>query len=695
MFTGINSMSLADAAMHYAAQGIPVFPLLPHEKKPLPGSHGCKDATTDAATVRDLWTKYPTANIGIATGPGAGFLVLDVDGEEGEQSLAHITEQYGDLPPTPRSRTGRGQHILFKDTGGYGNSASVIGPKLDVRAAGGYIVAPPSVHPNGGAYLWESDGEIAPLPHWFHALSSAGARIKKLSPQEAPLFERQVTEGGRNAMLASFAGVLRRKGVDGDALFDMLMTQNAAVCDPPLSEREVRGIARSISNYPTAEKRELTDHGNALRFVTLHGQSLRYVADGGFWLQWQGTHWQDVSRDMALQMAYDVPGAIHLEAAFEDDPKAMEAIRKHAKATQSRPRLEAIVELARPLLSVHVERLDADPMLLSVRNGQLDLSKGTLEPHNPDDFITKFIDIEYQPDAKRPRWDQFIREIMCEDDELARFLQRVGGYCLSGLTREQVLFIFHGNGGNGKSIFIEVLRSIIGPYASKTPMTTFLSLKGDKPSNDLARLRGTRFVSAVEVARGDRLNEPLIKELTGGDTVTARLLFREFFEYRPQFKIVMSVNDLPRIEAGDEAINRRLVVVPFRATFSAEACDQHLMDKLREETAGVLAWLVEGCVAWQCEGLDRPAIVKAATDTYISTNDALGEFLAENCIADEGYSIPTGELFRAYEKWLKETYGLEINKMALGRLMAKKGIASKSRSGQRHYVGVALKPRQV
>ena len=166
------------------------------------------------------------------------------------------------------------------------------------------------------------------------------------------------------------------------------------------------------------------------------------MADGGFWLQWQGTHWQEVPRDAVLQTTYDVPAAIHIEAAFEDDPKAVSALRKHATATQSRSRLEAIVELARPLLSVGVERLDTDPMLLSVRNGQLDLSTGAVNPHNPDDFITKFIDIEYQPDAKRPRWDQFVCEITCGDDDLARFLQRVGGYCLTGLTREQVLFLF-------------------------------------------------------------------------------------------------------------------------------------------------------------------------------------------------------------------------------------------------------------
>ena len=150
--------------------------------------------------------------------------------------------------------------------------------------------------------------------------------------------------------------------------------------------------------------------------------------------------------------------------------------------------------------------------------------------------------------------------------------------------------------------------------------------------------------------------------MTGGDTLAARLLFREFFEYRPQFKIIMSVNDMPSIEAGDEAINRRLVVVPFRATFNAAACDQHLMDKLRGEMAGILAWLVEGCVAWQSEGLNRPAMVKAETDRYISTNDALGEFLAENCTEAEGCSIPTSEFFRTYAEWLKETYGLEMNK---------------------------------
>jgi putative DNA primase/helicase len=237
---------------------------------------------------------------------------------------------------------------------------------------------------------------------------------------------------------------------------------------------------------------------------------------------------------------------------------------------------------------------------------------------------------------------------------------------------------------------LETLKELFGPYAAKTPMNTFLSIKGEKPSNDLARLRGTRLVTAVEVSRNDRLNEPLLKELTGGDTLTARSLFREFFDYRPSFKIIMSVNDLPRIETGDAAINRRIHVVPFSATFAASDCDKDLPEKLRGELSGILAWAVEGCMAWQREGLNPPNAVRSATEHYIGANDMLGEFIKEHCSLGDGW-VSAKDFFAHYFKWLKETYGEETNKVALGRLMRKKGFASKPRNGERVYEGLSLK----
>jgi putative DNA primase/helicase len=333
-------------------------------------------------------------------------------------------------------------------------------------------------------------------------------------------------------------------------------------------------------------------------------------------------------------------------------------------------------------------------MALAVRNGQINLRTGELEPHNRASFITKLIDVDYDPHAPRPRWNAFVRQVSDGDDEVAGFLQRVAGYSLTGSCKEQCLFVYYGHGANGKSTMLETLKELFGPYAMKTPMSTFLSVKGERPSNDLARMRGTRLVTSAEVGHSDRLNEPLLKELTGGDTVTARFLFKEFFGYRPAFKIIMSVNDLPRIEAGDAAINRRLHVVPFTATFAAADCDKDLPEKLKEEMPGILAWVVEGCLAWQREGLNPPRAVKSATERYIGTNDMLGEFIKEHCTLGDGY-VSAKDFFIHYYKWLKETYGEETNKVALGRLMRKKGFSSKPRNGERIYDGVTYNHPRV
>lgn len=691
----VNELPLAEAALHYARHGIRVFPLVPRGKVAFRGTHGCKDATTDEERIAQWWSQTPDANIGIATGEGTGFLVLDVDGEEGIASLKRLMPENVELPETAMSQTGKGFHYLFRDNGKYRNSTSGIAPKLDIRTDGGHIVAPPSVHPSGHRYRWLRDSIIADPPEWLSKAILQKTRQPQRS-QSAPLPEGDtISEGSRNAALASFAGTLRKRGIEAEELFEHLDTFNQHRCDPPLFEREVRAIARSIAKYPAGvQKFALTDYGNAQRFVVLHGEDIRYTSRAGQWFYWCGTHWQQSHRDEIMRKVFEVPAAIHLEVDYAADNDERDGILKHAVRSQNRPKLEAVLELAKPLLSKDEGDFDKNPMLVSVRNGQINLVTGERLPHRREDFITKHIDIEHDEAATCPRFNEFLDEVTCGDKMLALFLQRLCGYCLTGSTVEQSLYIFHGHGANGKSTLIELLQAIMGPYAAKTPMTTFLNTKGEKATNDLARLRGTRLVSAVEVGRGDRLNEPLLKELTGGDSITARFLFKEYFQYKPQFKIVMSVNDLPRIEAGDEAINRRLCVIPFNATFSPDRCDKHLPDKLREEFPGILRWLVDGAVEWQRHGLDKPQAIAQATASYISTNDTLGEFIKECCISSNGH-ISAKVFFHTYSKWLKETHGLDTTKTAVGRLMTKKGYGSKVRSKERVYEGMTYDPGKL
>jgi putative DNA primase/helicase len=351
-----------------------------------------------------------------------------------------------------------------------------------------------------------------------------------------------------------------------------------------------------------------------------------------------------------------------------------------------------MLKMSRSFVLVDESKLDLDSYLLSVANGTLNLRTGELLSHRKEDFITKYLDIPYNVGASAPRWEQFIREITQDDVKLAGFLQRITGYFLTGDISEQCAFIFHGHGANGKSTFIEVLQTLLGRYAAKTPTTTFLAPKGERIPTDLARLRGVRLVAAVEARRQDEFNGPLLKEATGGDRITARFLRKDFFEYPPQFKIVISVNDMPRIEAGDEDMNRRLVVVPFNATFGADQQDKYLKEKLKAELPGILRWAVKGCLDWLKGGLDKPTAVMDATGAYLDDIDLVGAFVKECCREDKDARVSVNEFHASFGNWLRDTHGVEnFSKRAVGGLMAKRGYKSVSGHKQREYRGVAVK----
>lgn len=692
--TDLNDLSLHDAAGEYVRRGFAVFPLQSRDKKPLGGSHGCKDASTDIEAVLALWRANPNANVGVATGNPSGIFVLDVDGPVGEQTLSALIEQYGPLSETAQATTGNGRHYHFKDPGGLSNSARKLGPGLDIRADGGYVVAPPSIHANGRPYLWTNDLPPADAPEWLVALARAGAHSSLKSgalPAVTNHKQLQFERGSRNSSLASLAGTLLQKGLPRDAIEGLLQEANASACTPPLPEREVSTVAASICRYPVRNSFGLTDLGNAQRFAELYREEIVYVPQLGHWLRWVGSHWRRADDTEVLSRAYVIPELIRAEATQHDDKAFAKKLGEHSFRSEARGKLEAMVKLAQSYCAIEDTLLDRDPMLLPVANGTLDLRNGSLREHARSDYLTRCVEIEFHAAAEAPRWKVFLHEITNGDRDLQAFLQCVVGHLLTGDTREQCLFILHGHGANGKSTFVEVISTLLGAYAIKTPMTTFVQPKGERSSNDLARMRGARLVSASEVSHDATLNVSLVKELTGQDKISCRYLYGEFFEYPPQFKIVVTVNELPEIKGGcDEAIKRRLCVIPFRATFANEARDNMLMQKLKEELPGILAWAVEGCLRWQAEGLRRPSAVTSATAAYHSQIDALGEFLAAATKPDKEARVPVRQFMTTFNKWLDATGHETMNPRAIGGLMNKKGYPSLSRGGLRVYSGLTL-----
>jgi putative DNA primase/helicase len=361
--------------------------------------------------------------------------------------------------------------------------------------------------------------------------------------------------------------------------------------------------------------------------------------------------------------------------------------------SESARRRKALIEVASwiPELNVITDDLDVDPWLLNVRNGTVDLRTGELREQSPDDLITRIANVDYDPVADCPMWKQFIMEIMNYNTDLIRFIQNVAGWAITGDTSEQCMFILFGTGANGKSTFLNTIMNLLGDYAIATPTETFMRKVGDHITNDIARLRGTRFVTTTETELGKRLSEPLIKQITGNDKMTARFLYGEFFNFTPTFKIFMATNHKPTIKGTDHGIWRRIKLIPFINRIEEDKQDKHLEEKLLREGSGILNWLIEGLRRWLHEGLRTPRIIINATDQYRGDMDVIGNFIKERCVYAEGVTIKARELFKVYQDWCNENNEHASSERFFGLRLKELGQEQKRYNDGRYWVGVQIK----
>jgi len=449
---------------------------------------------------------------------------------------------------------------------------------------------------------------------------------------------------------------------------------------------------RSTAELAAPETENLTDLGNARRLVRHHAQDLRYCHPWDKWLIWDGRRWiQDTTGDIVRRAKHSI-GALYREAAEVEDQKERQKLVAHALRSESDSRLRAMIHLAQsePGIPVLPEDFDANPWLLNVENGTLDLRTGELRSHSRDDLVTKIVAAEYDETASCPQWTAFLERIMGGNEALIAYLQRVVGYTLTGDTREQCLFMLYGTGANGKSTFLETLRALFGDYGQQADFSTFLYSKDDRVRNDIARLMGRRFVAAIEADAGRRLAEVLVKQLTGGDTIAARFLFKELFEFRPSFKIFLAANHRPSIHGQDHAVWRRIRLIPFEVTIPAEERDRDLLTKLRTELPGILAWAVRGCVEWQHRGLAEPAAVLRATDEYRRDMDVLAAFLEERCVTMPGARGTSKGLYDAYCAWCQDNAEEPVSARTFGLRLKDKGFKQARTSQTRSWVGIGL-----
>ena len=399
----------------------------------------------------------------------------------------------------------------------------------------------------------------------------------------------------------------------------------------------------------------LTDTGNAMRLARLHGMRLRFCSEWGKWLTWNGKIWEKDNghRIMVIQFAGDVIKSLYADAAKCDDPDRRKLLSQWARKTESRDALSNMIDLtvAQQGIAISQDQLDADPMLLNVNNGIINLRTGQLMPHNRTQLMTHISPVDYDTDATCPRWKTFLETVMNQDAEMIAFLQRALGYTLTGDVSEQCLFFLHGTGKNGKSTFINILSHILGSYRKNLKIDSLLSRTHDSIPNDIARLAGARCVTTSEIEEGRRLNESLIKDLTGGDTISARFMRSEWFDFVPIFKGWMFGNHKPEIRGTDEGIWRRVRLIPFTVQIPVDQRDPKLGEKLKREAVGILAWMIRGCLDWQQHGLQEPETVTQATQKYREDMDTLADFFAEYTVVKPMTKCTKQEMYAAYATW--------------------------------------------
>jgi P4 family phage/plasmid primase-like protien len=452
-------------------------------------------------------------------------------------------------------------------------------------------------------------------------------------------------------------------------------------------------------NRETRERKVFknTDLGNAERLVYRHGQNIRYSKVFGKWYIWDGKRWNEDKTDKMKQLAKDTVRNIYKEAYEEEDADKRKALSEHAMRSESRARIEAMISLAQSEVPVLPEDMDRDIWLFNCQNGVIDLRTGELLSHKREYMMTKISPVAYDPNAECPTWIKFLEDIMQDENgnikyELIDFLQKAIGYSLTGDTSEQVVFFLYGTGRNGKSTFVNTIKEIFGDYGKQTNADTFTVKRSDRINNDIAALKGARFVAATESEEGARLAESLMKQVTGGDPIAARFLHQEWFEYVPQYKIFFTTNHKPVIRGGDEGIWRRIRLIPFTVTIPLEKLDKDLPQKLRAEMPGILRWAVEGCLKWQQEGLGNPREVQEATQGYKEEMDTLGNFIKENCVILPSAKCTVSELYKRYSEWCEDNGEYVLSRTKFNRKIEERGFKKeRSTGGNYYFFGIGLR----
>jgi putative DNA primase/helicase len=686
--------------------GFSLIPLAAGGKKPLVKWTEFQTAKPDWAQIEQWQLDYPDANIGIVTGTVSGIFVVDFDSPEAFQAAQHRGLGCGVI-----AKSGRGYHVYYRHPEWTVKTTTGILDHVDIRSDGGYIVAPPSVHENGTVYEWVDDPSgiaTAYMSEWLSKLlgDAAGASpsgdaaqkvdnswaIKALEDEAALV--RSAPNGKRNDQLN--ASAFKMGQLAGANLIDADLAKATLIAAAMLNGLSAQEAQRTIKSGLAAGKTQpwilpngspqttktLSEDRFAREFTECHGENTRFCHTSGQWFVFNGNHWVSDHTKQVSNLIRVIIRELSAGAATFSKSSVVNGTENLAKNDRAH--------------AVTTGFWDAHTYLLGTPKGTVDLKTGDLRPACPKDAITKVTACAPE-DGSPATWLRFLNDATGNDPSMVRYLQQICGYALTGDTKEHALFFVHGHGGNGKSVFLNTVAGILADYATTASMETFTAQKFAQHSTELAMLVGARLVSASETEADRKLAEARIKQLTGGDPITARFMRQDNFTFQPQFKLMIIGNHEPRIQHVDDAIRRRFNVLPF--TFKPQNPDKDLEKKLKSEWPQILNWIIEGCIDWQANGLIRPAKVTAATEEYFDDQDIFGQWLKTKCTINlkmDHFKVPVSTAFKSWSDFAEEMGEPAGDKQGLGRRLKKFGIESKPKSNfetgikERYYIGMII-----
>lgn len=674
------------AALQYASMGWPVFPLnhitktgecsCHNLKCNAPGKHpvtqnGLKDATTNPTIINNWWKVYPSANIGLVTGAKSGFVVLDIDPRHGgTDTLLNLEAAEGKLPTTLESLTGGGgKHIFFKHPGGriLNNQNGKFGAGIDIRADGGYIVAPPSNHISGNLYMWEASSDptmqIADAPQWVlnrltKDVQGGGTNNNPKNTKPNHNGSQKINQGRRNSSLTSYAGKLRKLGNDEQQILAALKVYNQSNCNPPLSDAELQAIAKSISKYAGQAP---DDDEIAQTWLDEHPDTCYGL---GEFRRYSDGIWPPIEDH---KIEFELAGI-------------MERYKGSGVKT-TYYKLHSIKEMARIRSAVSDALWNADPNLIVCKNGTLHIPTKQLQPHKPENYLTSGIPYDFDKNARAFSWMNFLNDL---HPDIVSFVQEYAGYCMTTETKYEVAVWLYGPPGCGKSTLIAGILTMLGNRAGLLGLHDI-----EKNQFALENLPGKTMVYSTEQPADYMSATHILNALISGESVTVNRKYKKAFELYPQAKIMWAMNDMPRVGDANNGIFRRIHVIPFHKL--THAANPTLKEEIALEGSGILLWALEGLERLRMRGrFAVPQIISDASNRFKLDNDVPQMFVRECCEINATYETNSNDLYISYRDWCFKNGYKAMSSNTVSRAWERFGFVHKKTNTNNKWQGVRL-----